>query len=328
MNVIISNQKSTELTSLDIDVIKSITGVFEVDEIVSMFKTFFCERIIIDVTSIKNYKDINSVERLAMGLGSEKLILLLTDELCSSNYLNGLIDIGLYNFTNNIKAIKRLIARPNTYEDVAKLQQHNVISEEVEEQEDIYNNSCKVLGIKNVTESAGSTSLTYMLLKELKKYFGSGVYALEVDKDDFKYFNNKNMISISEAELESKIESFENVNVILIDLNDSKGANLCDEVIYLLEPSTIKLNKLIRKDRNVFERLKGKKIVLNKSLLSNKDVTEFEYESNSKIFYNIAPLDDRGNNESLNDFLSRLGIFDITGARKEDGSKIFGIFRH
>ena len=73
------------------------------------------------------------------------------------------------------------------------------------------------------------------------------------------------MFSISEDELESKIESFENANVILIDLNSSKAANLCDEVIYLLEPSTIKLNKLIRKDRNVFERLKGKKIILNKA---------------------------------------------------------------
>ena len=52
MNVIISNLRNAELTSLDVDVIKSVSGVFEVDELVSMFKTFFCERLIIDVTSI------------------------------------------------------------------------------------------------------------------------------------------------------------------------------------------------------------------------------------------------------------------------------------
>ena len=328
MNVVISNQKNTELTSLDIDVIKSVTGIYEVDEIVSMFKTFFCEKIIVDVTSIKNYNDINSIERLAMGLGSEKIILLLTDELCTSQYLNGLIEVGLYNFTNNINAIKRLIARPNTYEDVAKLQQHDEISDEVGQQEEIHNSSCKILGIKNVTDNAGSTTLTYMLLKQLKKYFGSGCYAIEVDNDDFKYFNNKDMISVSEDELESKLKQYENANVVLIDLNGSNKASLCYEVIYLLEPSTIKLNKLISKNRNIFERLKGKKIVLNKSVLSNKDVTEFEYEANSKVFYNIPPLDERGNNENLNDLLSRLGILDITGARKEDGSKIFGIFKH
>lgn len=328
MNVVISNQKNAELASLDIDVIKSVTGVFEVDEIISMFKTFFCEKIIIDITAIKNYKDINSIERLAMGLGAEKLILLLTDELCVSRYLNGLIEVGLYNFTNNMKAIKRLIARPNTYEDVAKIQQHNIISEEVEEQEEIHNSSCKILGIKNVTEHAGSTTLIYMLLKQLKKYFGNRIYAIELDKDDFKYFNNKDMLSISEMELEDKLKQLRDSNLILIDLNDSNKTNLCNEVIYLLEPSTIKLNKLIRQNRNVFEKLKGKKIVLNKSVLSNKDVTEFEYESNSKIFYNIPPLDERSNNENLIDFLSRLGILDMTGARKEDGSKIFGIFKH
>ena len=328
MNVIISNLRNAELTSLDVDVIKSVSGVFEVDELVSMFKTFFCERLIIDVTSIKNYKDVNSVERLAMGLGSEKIILLLTDELCSSKYLNSLIEIGLYNFTNNINAIKRLIARPNTYEDVAKLQQQEVISEEVEEQEEDYIDECKIIGIKNVTEGAGSTTLTYMLLKQVKKYFGSGCYALELDKEDFKYFNNKDMISISEDDLESKVRELSGANVIIVDLNETRDYAICTDVIYLLEPSTIKLNKLIRKDRNVFEKLKGKKIVLNKSLLSNKDVTEFEYESNSKIFYNIPSLDERVHNEVLNDFLSRIGVLDITGARKEDGNKIFGIFKH
>lgn len=328
MNVVISNQKNTELSSLDIDVIKSVTGVFEVDEVISMFKTFFCEKIIVDVTSIKNYNDVNSIEHLAMGLGSEKLILLLTDELCTSNYLNSLIEIGLYNFTNNINAIKRLIARPNTYEDVAKLQQQKIISEEVEEQEEIHHSSCKILGVKNVTEHAGATTLTYMLLKQLKKYYGSGIYAIELDKDDFKYFNNKDMISISEGELDDKLDQFYDANVILVDLNDSNDVNVCSDVIYLLEPSTIKLNKLIRKNRNIFEKLKGKKTVLNKSVLSNKDVTEFEYESNSKIFYNIPPLDERNDNDSLNDFLSRLGILDMTGSRKEDGSKIFGIFGH
>ena len=76
------------------------------------------------------------------------------------------------------------------------------------------------------------------------------------------------------------------------------------------------------------EKLKDKKIILNKSCLSNKDVTEFEYEANVKVFYNIPALDDHVNNNVLEDFLSRLSIFDATAARKEDGNKIFGIFGH
>ena len=62
-------------------------------------------------------------------------------------------------------------------------------------------------------------------------------------------------------------------------------------------------------------------------MLSNKDVTEFEYEANTKIFYNIPCLDDREDNNNLNDFLSRLGLFDATGSIQADGGKIFGIFK-
>ena len=57
MNVIVSNAKEEQLTSLDIDVIKSISGEYEVDELVSMFKTFFYEKMIIDVTAIRNYHE-------------------------------------------------------------------------------------------------------------------------------------------------------------------------------------------------------------------------------------------------------------------------------
>lgn len=331
MNVIVSNQKKEQVASLDIDVIKSISGEYNVDELISMFKNFFYEKMIIDVTAINNYHDINNIERLAMGLGSEKLILLLTDDLCTSVYLSKLIDIGIYNFTNNINAIKRLIARPNTYEDVKKLQVLNNVSEEIEEhaeETNSRNSNLQVLGIKNITNNAGSTTLTYMLLKALKKHFGNNVYAIEIDKHDFRYFNEKNMISVSSGELKSKINDLDNAEIILVDLNNSSGESLCNDVIYLIEPSTIMLNKLISTNRNVFEKLRNKKIVLNKSCLSNKDVTEFEYEANTKVFYNIPALDDHINNGVLEDFLSRLSIFDATAARREDGNKIFGIFGH
>lgn len=337
MNVIVSNQKKDELNSLDIDVIKSISGEYSTDELISMFKNFFYDKMIVDVTSIRDYIDITNIERLAMGLGSEKLIILLTDELCTSVYLNGLIDIGIYNFTNNIKAIKRLIAKPNTYDDVKQIKEQSISSNTQEiEKEDIdyikqdnnVNDDLKIIGIKNVTENAGSTTLSYMLLKELKRYFGNNVYAIEIDKHDFMYFNEKNLLSVSSSEVESKIDSLSNAQVILIDLNESHKEALCDDIIYLLEPSTIMLNKLIASNRNVFDRLKGKKIVLNKSMLSNKDVTEFEYESNSKIFYNIHPLDDRSNNQMLNDLLSRLGIYDGVESFEGSDNKIFGIFKH
>ena len=41
MNVIIENERKEELSNLDIDVIKTITGQFDAVEIVSIFKTFY-----------------------------------------------------------------------------------------------------------------------------------------------------------------------------------------------------------------------------------------------------------------------------------------------
>ena len=41
MNVIIANERQNELSNLDIDIIKSMTGCFDAQEIVSIFKNFF-----------------------------------------------------------------------------------------------------------------------------------------------------------------------------------------------------------------------------------------------------------------------------------------------
>ena len=40
MNVIVSNTKKDILESLNIDIIKSVNGLFEVDELINMFKNF------------------------------------------------------------------------------------------------------------------------------------------------------------------------------------------------------------------------------------------------------------------------------------------------
>ena len=55
--------------------------------------------------------------------------------------------------------------------------------------------------------------------------------------------------------------------------------------------------------------MKNKKIVLNKSVLSPKDVSDFEYESGSKVFFNIPYLDEKlDNNPKVNEFLNALGF--------------------
>ena len=136
------------------------------------------------------------------------------------------------------------------------------------------------------------------------------------------------MVSITADQLKGALTRYAGASVILVDLNDMQDDSFCSDVLYLLEPSTIKLNKLMRRNHNIFSKLQQKKIVLNKSLLTNKDITDFEYEAQTKVFYNMPPLDERQKNPVVDDFLSRLGILasNKKESKKESG-KIFGLFR-
>lgn len=325
MNVIISNEAKDMLSQLDIDVIKSINGVYTADEIVDMFKNFFYARMILDVTAIKNYDDITNIQKISIGLDADKIILVLpnSEMSTSSGYLSKIISMGIYNFTTTIDGVKYFLDHPNTYKDVAHIQQLNDLSSTIS---DKVSAGSRVIGIKNITDHAGSTTLIYMLKKELEQTYGMSVIAIEVNKHDFLYFNNHNMISVNDENLVMELVKHKDAAIILIDLNDSNNEGACSDVLYLIEPSSIKLNKLMRRNRKVFEELKGKKIILNKSLLSNSDIMDFEYEGKTKVFYNIPPLNDRVKNPVLSDFLSRIGLINKS-KEKDDGGKIFGLFK-
>ena len=325
MNVIIANEAKSMLSTLDIDVIKSVDGVHTADEIVEMFKNFFYARMILDITAIKDYNDIINIQKISIGLDADKIILLLpnNEASTSSSYLSKIISMGIYNFTTTVYGVKYFLDHPNTYKDVAHIQQLNDLSTTINEK--VVAGS-RIIGIKNVTDHAGSTTLIYMLKKELEQSYGMSVVAIEVNRHDFMYFNSSNMISIDDEHLMTEIVKHKDVAIILIDLNDSSNEGACSDVLYLIEPSSIKLNKLMRRNRRVFEELKGRKIILNKSLLSNSDIMDFEYEGKTKVFYNIPPLNDRVKNPVLSDFLSKIGLINKT-SEKESGGKIFGLFK-
>ena len=62
MNVIVANRYQSMLEGLQIDVIKSLNGEYDADEIVSQFQNFFYQRMILDITAIKNYQDIRNLQ--------------------------------------------------------------------------------------------------------------------------------------------------------------------------------------------------------------------------------------------------------------------------
>ena len=99
-------------------------------------------------------------------------------------------------------------------------------------------------------------------------------------------------------------------------------------MIYLIEPGLIKLNKLIRKDRKAFEKLKDKKVLLNRSVLNEQDIKDFEYESRSKVYFNVPYLDDKlDRHHILDEFLIKMGFVRLENGTEEKGNKLFNIFK-
>lgn len=327
MNVIVSNAKKEILENLSIDIIKAVNGVFEVDELISMFKNFYYQRMILDITAIKNYTDVKTLQKLSISLDMEKVILVLDDseESSSTGYLSKLISMGVYNFTKNAEGVLYLYNNPNTYRDVA--QYHQL---EEQETEVVYQgteaNYCRVIGIKNLTEQTGATTFVYLMVKQLSKHYKA--FGVEVDRNDFNYFNHKSLVSLQSKDLPRFVEQHNDCDAIIIDVDKNPTAiGICQEIIYLVEPSMIKLNKLLNFNRKAFKDIEGKKIILNQSLLSSKDVLELAYEAKTKFFFNMPPLNERDSQIAIMDtFLAKLGFL-----RQQDGSvekkkKILGLF--
>ncbi len=328
MNVIVANKYVAMLSNLNIDLIKSMTGEFEVDDLINTFDNFFFNKMILDITAVKGYQDIDTIQKLSFGLDMNKVILLLDDSpvVNSPNYLSQLVSMGIYNFTRNIDTITYLIDNPNTYKDVAQFQQLSVgVGSRIEPVGDgpTHNKSDKfinddvvmqgfrgtrVIGFKNLTDHAGATTLIYMIKKQAELKLK--VLALEVDKNDFVFFNDGDLRTVSTPEVPSIVKNpNNNYDVILVDLNNSPEEKNFTEVLYLIEPSTIKLNKMIRRDRNILDKIQNKRVILNQSLLNETDVKDFEYEAKCKVFFNMPPLDDKKDKHKvIDELISKLGL--------------------
>lgn len=318
MNVIISNKYRDVLSTLDIEVIKKLEGEFSVEEIVENFKNFFFQKMILDITALKDYKSIKTMQQLSLSLDMDRLILLLdgSPETSSPEYLSDLISMHIYNFTMNIDGVKWLFDHPNSYRDVAQYHQLDTNHGAGVSAPVISNNSTDkpvmrktvVICLKNVTDGAGATTLAYLMRKQLARNYTA--VAIEVDKHDFMYFDDDHLHSVRNSELGNTISKYSSMDAIIIDANSSPAAEgLSTETFYLIEPSKIKLNKLLAKNPRAFINSKDKKVVLNKCLLSRQDVSDFEFETKINTFSTIPPLNDQSDeNVGLDEFLSKLGF--------------------
>lgn len=310
MDTVISNKYSSVLNELDIEVSKKLEGEYTVDEIISQFKNFFFNKMFLDITAIKDYKDLTNLQKLSMSIDMDKVILLLDkdDSISDSEpFLAKLVNMGIYNFTKDQNNLMYLYTNPNVYRDVAYLQKIDTGENNNTTTDFSHSVSNKrIIGIKNITDSAGATSLIYMLKKVLSSYYS--VMALEVDKRDLTYFKDKDTLTVKDDEINNIISKYNSIDIFLLDLNKSNKEYLCTDVLYLVEPSILKLNKLAIINPKIINDIKGKKVVLNKSLLSESEIADFEVETRIKVYYNIPPLNDKkDNSDILSPLLEKLG---------------------
>ena len=440
MNVVVSNRQKEIIDNANIDAIKDLNGLFNVDDLISKFKNYFFSKMILDATSVVNFATKEVLTKLATEIGADKLVILLpsTPEP-PLEFKQLLIDLKIYNFSNKIEDVIKFIDNPNTYEKIMdsisntgensmyidnsvkdgedKHEENNNVfeknesasldsmlnnfsisvdgekqeepresyqeekedteenkdtdiytesnneeksmlnlsdlvnsneekeeenkvedkeeekvesnDEEKEEEKDVdapslnrflitdgfddtstYEDdkySKRVIGIKNITDHAGSTSLVYALRKLASDRLKKSVLGIELNNHDFRLYRDRKMISIDEKDVNDVIEDA-NEDVIFVDLNGCTEYDFCTDVLYLIEPSLIKLNGLMAKNKDIFKDLKNKKVILNKCMLSKSDVKALSSEAGMDFFYCIAPFNDRNSCDLLDDLLDLLDI--------------------
>lgn len=348
MNVVTSNENKAIIDRLEIDIIKRIDGQYDLNELLSKFVNLYFNKMIIDITSIKDYENPQVIAQLAQSVDPSRVILLLNNNpvVNSNEYLANLINNGFYNFTRNFEGINFLYNNPNTFENVQHLLNNNV-SQEVPSNNNggainptqpmnnvnnvqpefngqpqtqteeigsqggaprIFSNRM-IIGLQNVTQHAGSSTLVRMMVRQLNSH-GIKAYGIEMFKQDLMYYRDPNLVAcMNRNDIERELRKMEDANAVIFDLNDFGEADkYCDKVLYLIEPSFIRLTKALKKNANTLVELKDANVVLNMSFVNNQELPDFEYETKLTVFDNIPPLNDRNENSiEINNFLRKLG---------------------
>jgi len=441
MIVIVSNKQKSALDNANIDAIKDLNGLFNVQDLINNFKNYFFTRMVIDATSIVDFTNPEVLKQLANGIGSEKLVVLLPPKPEPPlKFLEKLVDIGIYNFSTNINELVKLIENPldydgvnrkihgglangnmpnnttnndskgnnnpdlmmrnngnsvpqsarnrdivslddfvsggiappsrNDFQSVDKMEQNNVpitgnlnavtpfdvqVNEKkpesspfdninavtpvsstpspVETKEEPANNMSDfsignsflntsqqgsfiggfdehkaiIVGFRNITEHAGTTTLLYKMKETIEKRDRKRVALVEIGTNDFMFFQINDASTISESELDNCLNSIVGkYDYIFVDLNNTKNDSICNFVLYLIEPSKIKINKLAVQNRNIFNELKGKYVVLNMSMLSDNEKGIFSQEANLPFYASVAPFNDRVDTTAIDELINKI----------------------
>jgi len=122
MNIIIKNTNANLVEEFDDEVIKTLEGEFTIDQVQEKITSVYYNKVIIDITAIKDYGNIDNVIKFLRIFDHLKIIIVLKAmELNKQNMIvSKLIENGYYNFATNVNEIKTLMAEPNSSQNVEK----------------------------------------------------------------------------------------------------------------------------------------------------------------------------------------------------------------
>lgn len=323
MFIVIKNENSDIFNNLSVNVVKSLNGVFTRSDLEKELVDVNFDKVIIDLTSINDYSDNNNVFEFLDFFGNQdKVILVVNNDYIANNkeFISNIIGRGYYNFTNSSVGIIKLIQHSNSFDDVRSYVSGydylRVDSSSTDFNLDKVRESKTIIGIENGVPHSGATTLMYMLVKQISEY--KNAKGIEMFRDDSLYFKDDRIVTCqSRAQFETIISSLKDVDIFIVDLNGSDVRNLCNKIIYLVEPGAAKINKIVKGDRDTYNKIVNSYVVLNRSNIKNEDITTFEYETKFKVVGNIPNLNERlDSNDSLDGLVKYL-VGDIK--RKKGG---------
>lgn len=314
MYIIIKNENSRIINNLTVNVSKTLVGDFTREDLNRELSFINYDKAIVDITSIRNYYDDNYLYSFLQFFRSPSdVILLLNDGFVanSKHFLSKLIEKGYYNFATTDSAVNRLLEKNNTIEDVKNymegydfLKTDSIVSGI--EKSDKFETDKFIIGIENGLAHAGATTLMYMLVKEISKL--KNVKGVEMIKNDSAFFNDDRVISCeSKIQFENIVKTLKDIDVYVVDLNGTDVKEICNKIIYIIEPGTTKINKVVKGNRENYEKLKNVDIVLNRSNIKDEELNNLQYETKFKIVGNVPNLNERlDSNESLDKLVNYL----------------------
>lgn len=307
MYIIIKNENSRIINNLTVNVSKTLVGDFTREDLDRELNLINYDKVIVDITSIRNYYDDNYLYKfLEFFRSPSDVILLLNDGFVanSKHFLSKLISKGYYNFATTDSAVNRLLERNNTIDDVKEymdgndfLKTNSIVSGIDKNKK--FETDKLIIGIENGFPHSGATTLMYMLVKEIGK--SKKVKGIEMINNDSLFFRDDRIISCeSRIQFETIVKTLNDIDVYIVDLNGSDVKEICNKVIYLIEPGTTKINKVVKGDREIYEMLKNSNVVLNRSNIKDDEMKTFEYETKFKVVGNVPNLNERlDSNDSL-----------------------------